>query len=380
MLNYSFMRYIDNMNKDKLTAKHLLFIIWGTTIVSIKTNINIFIRDGQRDTWIAIILSSVMILFYLIYTVNTCVRHNNFNFVEVYHKALGKKLGTVFLGMFILTLFLTLIECTAVESNAMQTNIFLETPTWYLILFFVIPAIYTIKNGIVPLITVSIIGMILAMIAGINLVILTSKYKEYKLLLPVLAEGINPGFIKAVFKSLGFYGSLAIVFPYFGYVQKTKEIRKYAAIGLLFVMQMHIVATTGAITSFGSERVLNLSYPKLIQTQQINYFGFLESGEFFVMFQIIGGWFVKYILAFQAIIKILEDMKIENKSIVFIISAPVLVLSYFASTCFFRLSDLLIYYSYICLINFIVVPMIVFTIFDMKNKKEKKVSKERDTA
>lgn len=367
------------MSKDKLTATHLLFIIWGTTIVSIKTNINIFIRDGQRDTWIAIILSSAMIMFYLIYTVNTCVRHNNFNFVEVYHKALGKKLGTILLGMFIITLFLTLIECTAVESNAMHTNIFIETPTWYLILFFVIPAIYTVKNGIVPLITVAIIGMILAMLAGVNLVVLTSKYKEYKLLLPVLAEGITPGFIKAVIKSLGFYGSLAIMFPYFGYIQKTKEIRKYSAIGLLFVMQMHIVATTGAITSFGSERVVNLAYPKLIQTQQINYFGFLESGEFFVMFQIIGGWFVKYILAFQAIIKILEDMKIENKSIVFIISAMVLVISYLFSTSFFKLSDLLNYYSYICLINYILLPMIVFTIFSLKNKKERKDSKDRDS-
>jgi spore germination protein (amino acid permease) len=359
------------MDKDKLTAKHLLFIIWGTTIVSIKTNINTFIRDGQRDTWIAIIISSLLILLYLLYTINTCVKHNSFNFVDVYNKALGKIIGKIFLGMFILTLILTLIECAAVESNAMHTNIFLETPTWYLILFFIIPAIYTVKNGIVPVITVVIFGIILAIIAGINLIVLTAKYKEYKLLLPIMAEGINPGFIKAILKSLGFYGSLAIMFPFFGYIQKTKTIRRHAAIGLLFVMQMHIVAATGAITSFGAERVLNLAYPKLIQTQQINYFGFLESGEFFVMFQIIGGWFVKYIITLQAIIKILEDMKLEIKYIVFFISAPVLVVSYFASTCFFRLSDLLNYYSYICLLNYIVIPVIVFTIFSIKQRKER---------
>lgn len=354
------------MDRDKLTAKHLLFIIWGTTIVSIKTNINIFIRDGGRDTWIAIIISSLLILLYFLYTVNTCVRNNNFNFVEVYYKSLGKKLGKIFLSMFILNLILTLIECAAVEANAMHTNIFIETPTWYLILFFIIPAIYTVKNGIVPVITVVIIGIILVMIAGINLIILTSKYKEYKLLLPVLAEGITPGFIKAVFKSLGLYGSLAIMFPYFGYIQKTKEIRKYAAIGLLFVMQMHIVATTGAITSFGSERVLNLSYPKLIQTQQINYFGFLESGEFFVMFQIIGGWFMKYVLTFQAILKILEDMKIKNNSIVFIISELIFIPSYLASVNIFKLLVLLDYYCYLCLINFILIPFIIFTIFKLK--------------
>lgn len=360
------------MSKDKLTSKHLLFIVWGTTIVSIKTNINVFIRDGQRDTWIAIIISSMLILLYFLYTINTCVKHNSFNFVDIYYKALGKKVGTAFLYMFILTLILTLIECAAVESNSMHTNMFIETPTWYLILFFIIPAIYTVKNGIVPVITVVIFGIFFAMLAGFNLIIMTAKYKEYRLLLPILGEGITPGFIKAVVKSLGFYGSLAIMFPFFGYIQETKKIKKYAAVALLFVIQMHIVAATGAITSFGAERVQNLAYPKLTQTQQINYFGFLESGEFFVMFQIIGGWFVKYILTFQAIIKILEDMKIQNNFIVFIISAPVLVASYFVSTCFFRLSDLLIYYSYICLANFIIIPIIIFTIFSLKQKREKK--------
>lgn len=356
------------MVKDKLTAKHLLFIVWGTTIVSIKTNINIFIRDGQRDTWIAIIIASLLIILFFLYTVSTCVKHNSFNLVDIYYKALGKKVGKVFLGIFMLNLILTLIECAALESNAMHTNIFIETPTWYLILFFVIPAIYTVKKGIVPVITVTIIGVVFAMIAGINLIILTAKYKEYKLLLPILGDGITPGFIKAILKSLGFYGSLAIMFPYFGYIQETKKIRKYAAVALLFVMQMHIVAATGAITSFGSERVLNLAYPKLIQTQQINYFGFLESGEFFVMFQIIGGWFVKYVLTFQAIVKILEDMKFQNSSIIFIISALVLVASHFASLCFFRLSDLLNYYGYISLINFIIIPTIVFSIFSFKQK------------
>jgi spore germination protein (amino acid permease) len=355
---------------DKLTSKHLMFIIWGTTIVSIKTNLNIFVKDAGRDTWIAVIVSSLLIFLYLMYTINACVKGNDFNLVNIYNRALGKRFSKIFLLLLILNLFFTLVESASVEASAMHINVFLETPPWYLILFFVIPAIYTVRSGVVPVITVTIIGVILAMIAGINLVMLTAKYKEYKYLLPILAEGITPGFIAAVLKSLGLYGSLLIMYPYFGYIQETKKIKFHAALGLLFVMQMHIVAMTGAISSFGPVRTQLLAYPKLTQTQQISLFGFLESGEFFVMFQIIGGWFVKYVLTFHAIMKLLEDMDIKNNLIIYGISAVVLLSSYFVSSNLFRLSSMLNYYSYLSLVNFIIIPFCVFTIFKFKKKKK----------
>jgi spore germination protein (amino acid permease) len=358
---------------DKLTTKHLMFIIWGTTIVSMKTNANIFIRDGGRDSWISMFLASMVILTFLIYILGIYKKNNIYSFSTVYKTALGNVMGTVFLILFVLTLMLVLLEAASVEANAMHTNIFIETPSWYLALFFVIPAIYTVRKGITPIIIITIIGIIFAILAGINLVILTARYKDYKYLLPIMSEGITPGFIKSFLKALGFYGSLAILFPFLSYVKDKTKLKRDAVLGLLFVIQMHVVSITGAITAFGPERSTQLAYPKLTQTQEINYFGFLESGELFVMFQIIGGWFVKYILSFFIILHLLKEINIKNKYIVYLISLIIYLATYYFSNNLFFLTKYLSYYAYICLINFIIIPALVFTIFNIRNKGKKSI-------
>jgi spore germination protein (amino acid permease) len=275
----------------------------------------------------------------------------------------------------ILTLILTLIECSAVEANAMHTNMFIETPTWYLAAFFVIPAIYTVRKGVAPIITITIIGMLLAMLAGINLVILTASYKNYSYLRPVLAHGITPNIINSTIKSLGFYGSLIILFPYISYVKDKSKLIRHSVIGFLIVIQMHIVSMTGTIATFGIGRSADIIYPKLLQTQVIDYFGFLESGELFVMFQIIGGWFVKYILTFFITLKLFSDINLKNKYIVFPLTIIVFLSGCWVSSNLFRLTNMLNYYAYISLVNFIIIPLIVFTIFNIKNKNNVNTNK-----
>jgi spore germination protein (amino acid permease) len=348
-----------------------MFIIWGLIIVSIKTNINVFIREGGRDSWISMMFASFTILFFLMYVLKIFINNKDLNFVKVYKTALGNFLGSIFLFLLILTMFLTLIEAASVESNSMHTNLLIETPPWYLTMFFIIPAIYTVKKGVTPIIGVCIIGILFAMFAGINLVILTSKYKDYNYLLPVLKNGFTTGMFRAYIKSLGFYGNVLVLFSYFSFVKDKKSIKKYCLVAILIVIQMHIVSMVGAIASYGADRVVNISYPKLNQTQEINYFGFLESGEFFVMFQIIGGWFVKYTLSFYALLKTLNEMNIKNKYLIYIISLLVFILTYFTATNIFFLNKFLNFYAYVCLINFIIIPFIMVTIFKIRTKTTK---------
>ena len=48
---------------DKLNTKHLMFIIWGTSIVAMKTYPNVFIANGGRDSWISVIIASIFFIF-----------------------------------------------------------------------------------------------------------------------------------------------------------------------------------------------------------------------------------------------------------------------------------------------------------------------------
>ena len=50
---------------DKLNTKHLMFIIWGTSIVAMKTYPNVFIVNGGSDSWISVIIASIILFFLL---------------------------------------------------------------------------------------------------------------------------------------------------------------------------------------------------------------------------------------------------------------------------------------------------------------------------
>lgn len=353
---------------DKFNLNHLMFIIWGTCIISLKTYPNIFMHDGGRDSWIAISFSSLLILIYMIYMIKVCIKTNCFNIYAIYKTALGKILGTVFLILYLITLFFTLIESAAVEGNSIHTNMLLETPSWYIILFLIFAALYSYIQGKVAIIILTVIGITLIMFAGINLAILTWKFKHVKYLFPILANGLNFGFWLATFKSLGCYGSISIIFPYLTEIKEKKNITRYITIALLIVIQMEIVSTSGIIMTFDTTAAM-MNYPNLLLTQLVSYFGFLESGELYVMLQIVGGWFIKYLLTFYAVMAVLKAMNINHKFLPYIISILSFICSYFAAKNLLTLFELLNLYSYISLINFIILPMIIFTIFYIKKRK-----------
>ncbi|MEK6266132.1 MAG: endospore germination permease [Clostridium sp.] len=358
---------------DKLNTKHLIFIIWGTSVVAMKTYPNVFIVYGGRDSWISVVIASIIILFYFIYILFVCKKTNCYNMTEIYHRALGKKTGNIFLILFIITLIISLIESASVEANALHVNMLSDTPPWFFLLFILIPAIYITKKGTRAITIVTIIGICLIMVAGINLSILTAKYKNYSYLLPIMANGVTSSFILSVIKALGCYGSIAVCIPFLSKVVNKSKITKHCIIAILIVIQMEIFSTVGIISTFGVIRALNINYPKLIQTQLVSYFDFLEFGEFFVMLQMVGGWFIKYVLTLNAILILLKNLRFLNKYWIYFITLFVFIFSYFISAKVLLLYKLLNIYVYLSVISFILIPTIIFSIFYLK-----KQSRDRD--
>ncbi|MFT5873007.1 MAG: spore germination protein (amino acid permease) [Clostridium sp.] len=357
---------------EKLNSKHFMFMIWGTCIISMKTYPNIFIINGGRDSWISVIIASIFFLLYFIYILFVCKKNNCYNMNEIYHKALGKTMGDIFLILFVICLIVSLVEISSVEANALHLNMLTDTPTWFFLLFLLIPAIYITKKGTRSIIIVTIIGISLIMVAGINLSILTNKYKNYSYLLPIMADGITFPFILSIIKALGCYGGISICIPFLSAVTNKSKLTKYCIIAILIVIQMEVIASIGVLTTFGVDRVLSINYPKLIQTQLVSYFNFLEGGEFFVMLQMVGGWFIKYVITLNAIIILLKKLSFFNKYTVYIISLVVFMISYFVSAkvlFVYKFLNLYVYFSVVC---FILIPVIVFSIFYIKTRKKDK--------
>ncbi|MBZ1329572.1 spore gernimation protein [Clostridium botulinum] len=355
----------------KLNSKHVAFIILGTSIVSLKTYPEVFIVNGRNSSWVATIIASLIIFLYYLYIINISKKICKHSLWEVYEYALGKRLGKLFQFTFCLGLFFSLLESCSVDANAMNTNLLQNTPPWFFVVTFILSANYVLLKGERAVILMSLIGITFICIAGINLVILTAKYKTFKYLLPVFPNGIEKGFIISILQVLGLYGCVAIAYPYFQGIKDKKSALQGASIGLLIVIQMIIVSVTGVISTFGTNRAVTLAYPKLIQTQLVSYSGFLESGELFVMLQMLAGWFVKYVLSFQALLHLLKHFKIEDKKkkvTIWVLNIIVMIICLFMAKNTYKLLYILAFYPLIYLTFFIIIPFIIFTIALIRNK------------
>ncbi|WML36915.1 endospore germination permease [Clostridium sp. OS1-26] len=283
---------------DKLNFKHLFFIICATTIPALKTYPQIFMRYAKKESWISVIIAGIIIILYFNYIIKICVKNNCFSLHEIYTNALGKLLGNLFLILFLFTLFLSLLGSASLETSVVHFNLFVESPNWYIALFIILPGLYTVLKGKNAVIIVIMVSIIISVINGINLYMLTYHFKEYKRLFPVFEKGINLDFFIGTAKALGLYASASIALPYIAQIKDKERVRRCAVFTLIFVVQMIIVSIDGILVTFSVERANVIIFPKLIQTQLISYFGFIASGEFYVIFQVISGWFAKYVATF----------------------------------------------------------------------------------
>lgn len=354
-------------------SKHFIFVILGLCVVTMKSYPSTFTRLGGRDTWIAAIIASFLIMLFALYIFTICEKNGTYNIYEIYCKALGKKLGMFFIIIYMISLVLVLIESSVIESNAIHNHMLLETPTWFFIVFFIFPAIYVVSKGRTSIIMVSIVALFIITLLGINLAILSQKYKHIRYITPVLEHGIDKNLLLCAFKILGAFSFITIALAYVDEIENKIKLKKHMLWGLLFTVQMEVVSFIGALTTFNIERVNQSMFVKLTQTQLIRYFGVLESGELYVLFQFVGGWFSKYILTLYALIKLLKMIKKHNEKIsLWFISILVFLPSFFIS----RNESLMVvfanYFLFTCLFSFIAIPFVLFTIFHIRNKNSKK--------
>lgn len=345
-----------------------MFLIFGTSIVSLKTYPNLIVMLSGRDAWIAVAVASIFFFLYFLYLVEICLKTNNFNLIKIYKGALGNKIGFIFIVFYIITLFIALIECSSVEGSSVKNHLLINTPVWYNLLFFFLTTLFAIKKNMNALIITCIVGLTFIFIAGINLAFLTIKYKDFKYIYPIMANGIDKNFILSVIKALALYSTIFITFPFLDYVEDKYLLKKNIIIALLIVIQMEIVSMHGLITTFGPNRSVDILYPKIIQTQLVSMFHFLESGEFFVLLQIVGGWLIKYLIVSFSIMILVKYFNYHNKNILYIITAVLYIITFFISRNNMILFEFIQILPWIYLVNFFIIPCIVFTIYYINYK------------
>ena len=357
---------------EKNNAKHLGILIVGMATVGVKTFPTIFTKFGGRDTWIADIAAMVLLLAAVMYMVWVCKRFQQRNMFQIFQGAAGRVLGSAFFFVYLLTILLTVMQSTAVEANVMHTAFLDQDPAWAFLLFSVLAGFYVVHKKTTAVTITAMITLICISVSGTVLFLLTLKYKDFKYLFPMLEYGITPDLMISMVKLLGAYSSAAMILPFLGSLRNEKKMTKSILVGLLVTFEIQVVAMAGVLMTFNVERLQNLIYPKLTQTQLVSYFGFLEAGELFVMLQIIAGWFVQYVLSFYALLQGARQMNIKSPVLPYGVAALAFAAAYFASRNLFDMFQMLDALMYVQLVGLLLIPLVIFVLYHVRQRRQGK--------
>lgn len=352
----------------RISSWHFAFFIIIVCNISSRSYASIFLELGGRDTWIALIIAAIIFIMYSSFIIYVCKKTDNFDIKEVFKSAFPKPIYIFILMLFTITIFLNGIESASIQSDAVHCNIFLETPTWYTLIFFIIPAIFIITISFEALLITTIIIVILLTIFVILVEILAFPYKDFTLLTPIMQFGINKDFIECIFISLGAYSSALIVYPFLKNIDAKKRLHlsKHVFLGNLFVTFLCILSAVAIISTFGPTRGANIYYPEFIKSKRIQNFGFIELGDLLFIVRFTSSWLIKYVICAISIIYLHKNLITNKKLFIIFYSLSMFIVSYIIADNHYFLFSLLKYYQYIMLVTFFIMPFIAYLIYYIK--------------
>lgn len=355
---------------NKLSAKHFIFFILGVSYISLKTYSSIFINLGGRDTWICALIAALIFICYVFYIIHVSKATNTYDITSIFTSLLPKILGNIFLFIFAFGLFLAALESATVEANAIHSTFFLESPVWYILIFFLTPSVFLLSKNMRTLLIFILISVSLLLINEILFLFLTQGYKNMTYVFPVLSSGLNRNFIITTLLILGSLCSFVTVLPFLKNLSKPDSVRRHSVSAAILVSAIIVISILEVITFFGPLRAANIFYPEFVMGQRVQIAGFLEFGEFFFLYQTVVGNFIKYILCSTAILIIFEKYLPNRKIFIIIYTAFIFVFGTLLSRSNFVLYDLLKYYQIVNLVLFLILPLTVYTIHYIKFRKK----------
>ena len=357
---------------NKMSAKHYIMFVFAVTIISLQTYSSVFITIGGRETWICTIIAFILLFLFALAIIHMAHKGNTYDMNEIFTLGLSKILGNIFLFIFALGLFLASVEAAAVEANCIKTNFFIDTPVWYIIIFFIFPSLFLIGKDFRTLLIFIITSVSSLIINSIILCLITEKYKDITFLLPIMGNGLTPSFFQCIFIILGSISAFSISLPFIKFLTSESKIRLHTSISLIIIGIYCIYSIMGIISTFGPLRASNLFYPMFTQGQRVEIGGFIEFGEFFFLYQTVVGLFIKYLLCSFGVYIIYHKYIKNHKVYLTIYSLAVFIAAGLLAKNNYYLFDILKYYSWSNLVFFILVPLIGFSAFALRKSAVQK--------
>lgn len=319
------------MEKAKISgyqmfALILLFVYGGPVLLPIGVG-------AGRDAWLAFFLGMIggLVLFLIFYLLFTLYPNE---LPVMYDLAImGKWLGS-FIAILYILYFIFLASVNLRYLGEMLVDVgYSRTPLWALTLIMFLAVTYTIRKGIETIARAGEIFFIfLVIIIGSLLVILLfGNTIDFRNLLPIMENGIQPVLIETVKHTLyvpfGEIVVFSVLFPYINNRKKVKAMGFSAFIISGITLTLFVIIN---ISVLGVALDTRSSFPLLSTIQTIKIADYLARLDiYFVLILIISGFFRITIYYYAAVVCAVDLFKVKRTS--FLIYPIGIVIYLFAS-------------------------------------------------
>jgi len=250
--------------------------------------------DGAgRDSWIAILFTVPIGLFYgfILYRLHRL--HPDQSLVQILSSAFGKIIGKTLTSGWIAYLLFMLVTSFYALFDFIQIYFLPETPRWVLGVSFYIIVFYALFLGVESITRFCEPLLLLIFISGSSIGIATLNRKDYDLLFPIFEQGFSQLW-QGMFLTIALFGELSILLM-IGLKKDYKKSRSFLFTNMVIIFLvtlMFLGTTTSSLAIFGVEFASNLTYPAQSIVRLVS-FGFIERFDIYGIAVMVVGSIVR---------------------------------------------------------------------------------------
>jgi spore germination protein len=325
------------------------------------------------DSWIAIIVSGLIIILITLIILKLCQRYPNETFFQFNQKLLGKWIGTL-LSLIVICYYIALCAYE-VRTMAETIRLFLlqGTPTWAIMMPFLWIGLYLVQGGVNAIarlleiiFPITVLFFLLVMFLGIELF-------EVDNLRPVLGSGVKPVLKGLTTSSLSFAGFEILLFIYM-FMKEKNKVTKVPLLGVGIPFIFYTITMVIVIGSMSVDAVVSQTWPVLTFIRSFETTGlFFERFDSLILVIWIMQIFATYVIAlFIADLGLHQIFSKSSHAFTYSLMPIIYLVSMIPKNIneVFKMSDRIANFA---LYLFFIMPLVLFIISTVKERKYEKV-------
>lgn len=275
-----------------ISILHVIFL--SMTVIGLKNHVTIIpplLDVVGRDGWASVIMSAVIIFFWLFFLVYIQKKTNQEPIRDWLDGKIGKTGSTIVIYIIAIFLFI-LAAFTMVETLQWVNTTFLpQTPVTILLLIYTTLCIFLVTTSLQTIVILNVFVLFGVVVFGFFVAFTNIQVKDYELLRPFFEHGFQPVIKGMIYPASGFIELIILLFLQH---QFKDRIRWYHfGIMLFILMGLTLGPLMGAVAEFGPTEAAKQRYPAYEEWGLVSIGRYIEHLDFFSIYQWLTGTFIR---------------------------------------------------------------------------------------